>query len=67
MRSARPDASTRLHGYGIRWDQAARLYRVRNEFTGAWLRDNSGALLGFSSFTAADRAWRSFEPHRRVA
>ncbi|WP_395298066.1 hypothetical protein ACF9IK_34925 [Kitasatospora hibisci] len=59
-----PEPSTGLPGYGIRWDRAAGLYRVRNEHTGVWLRDDSGALQGFSSFTAADRAWRSFEPAR---
>ncbi|MEV7779879.1 hypothetical protein [Kitasatospora sp. NPDC088351] len=58
--------ATRLHGYGIRWDPAARLYRVRNEITGEWLRDGDGSLCGFSSFSVAEKAWRGFESHREM-
>ncbi|MFJ2775249.1 hypothetical protein [Kitasatospora sp. NPDC087315] len=67
---ARPPAlgepTTKLHGYGIRWDPAVRLYRVRNEITGEWLRDSSGSLSGFSSFSVAEKAWRGFESHREM-
>ncbi|MEV7783728.1 hypothetical protein [Kitasatospora sp. NPDC088351] len=55
-----------MHGYGIRWDPAVRLYRVRNEITGEWLRDSSGSLSGFSSFSVAEKAWRGFESHREM-
>ncbi|MCG6495530.1 hypothetical protein [Kitasatospora sp. A2-31] len=54
-----------LHGYGVRWDRTARLYRVRNEVTGEWLCGPSGELLGFSALTAATSAWRTFECRRR--
>ncbi|MEV7777649.1 hypothetical protein [Kitasatospora sp. NPDC088351] len=57
----------KLHGYGVRWDREARLYRVRNELTGEWLRGSDGALCGFSSFSVAEKAWRGFESHRVVA
>ncbi|MGW6915212.1 hypothetical protein ACWGB8_15560 [Kitasatospora sp. NPDC054939] len=52
----------RLPGYGVRWDADARLLRVCNELTGEWLRDPDGGLAGFTSFTKADIAWRSFQP-----
>ncbi|MEV6978071.1 hypothetical protein [Kitasatospora sp. NPDC093806] len=68
MRPARiQQPTTKLHGYGVRWDPGARCYRVRNETTGEWLRDASGRLTGISSFTAAESAWRAFEPRRRAA
>ncbi|MFB7473566.1 hypothetical protein ACFVFS_16550 [Kitasatospora sp. NPDC057692] len=67
MRPARIQPPTKLHGYGVRWDPSARCYRVRNETSGEWLHDNSGLLAGFSSFTAAESAYRAFEPRRGVA
>ncbi|MFF1788932.1 hypothetical protein ACFVX9_21050 [Kitasatospora sp. NPDC058243] len=55
----------RLHGYGVRWDTGARLYRVRNEVTGEWLRQPDGELSGFRSFSDAWGTWRVFEVHKR--
>ncbi|MFF2041131.1 hypothetical protein ACFVVX_11925 [Kitasatospora sp. NPDC058170] len=57
----------KLHGYGVRWDPGARLYRVRNERTGQWLHESCGALAGFSTYGAADAAWRRFEPRPSAA
>ncbi|GAA2809915.1 hypothetical protein RMN57_07175 [Kitasatospora sp. CM 4170] len=62
---ARIQPSPGLHGYGVRWDHAARLYRVRNEVTGEWLRGPGGELAGFSLLSAATSAWRAFECHSR--
>ncbi|MER7757584.1 hypothetical protein [Kitasatospora sp. NPDC097643] len=59
------DQVPRLHGYGVRFDPAARLYRVRNEITGEWLRQDCGELTGFGSFSDAYSAWRVFEVHKR--
>ncbi|MFD0275044.1 hypothetical protein ACFVHB_14250 [Kitasatospora sp. NPDC127111] len=67
MYSARVHPPTTLHGYGLRWDPAARVYRVRNELTGEWLRDPSGELAGFPTLSAAASAWRTFESRRRAA
>ncbi|WP_256463554.1 hypothetical protein [Kitasatospora sp. RG8] len=39
---------------------------MRNERTGEWLLDASGRLAGFSSFSAAEAAYRAFEPRRRA-
>ncbi|MFC5664524.1 hypothetical protein ACFP3U_16210 [Kitasatospora misakiensis] len=66
-RPARIQLPAKLHGYGVRWDPVARCYRVRNESAGEWLLDNSGVLAGFSSFSAAEAAWRAFEPRRKAA
>ncbi|AUY52769.1 hypothetical protein [Streptomyces sp. CB01881] len=66
MHATRTQPTTKLHGYGVRWDPAARAYRVRNEMTGEWLLDSSGRLAGFSSFSAAEAAYRAFEPRRRA-
>ncbi|MDH6705919.1 hypothetical protein P3T27_002641 [Kitasatospora sp. MAA19] len=55
----------RLHGYGVRWDPEGRCYRVRNESAGEWLRQDSGELKGFVSFSDAYSAWRAFEVHKR--
>ncbi|MBV6696041.1 hypothetical protein [Kitasatospora aureofaciens] len=46
------------HGYGIRWDPAARCYRVRDEPAGTWLRDGDGAIRAFVRFDAANSEWR---------
>ncbi|MER8102865.1 hypothetical protein [Kitasatospora sp. NPDC094016] len=59
------DQVPRLHGYGVRWDTGARLYRVRNEVTREWLRQPDGELGGFGSFSEAWSAWRVFEVHKR--
>lgn len=49
-------------GHGVRWDKDARLWRVRNESTGAWLLDGQGALKGWTSFAVAYDRWRGFQP-----
>ncbi|MGW4891811.1 hypothetical protein ACWEQL_06030 [Kitasatospora sp. NPDC004240] len=56
------DPPTHTHGYGVRFEPAARLYRVRNELTGEWKRDADGVLCGWTSFLKADAAWRAFQP-----
>ncbi|MFJ2810280.1 hypothetical protein [Kitasatospora sp. NPDC087271] len=62
MKSPQP---AKLHGYGVRWDTETRLYRVRHELTGDWLRQPDGELGGFGSFSEAWSAWRVFEVHKR--
>ncbi|WP_406204289.1 hypothetical protein OH807_28510 [Kitasatospora sp. NBC_01560] len=67
MRPVRIDPVAKLPGYGVRWDAAERLYRVCDEVSGEWLCEASGELAGFSSFFAAESAYRAFGAHRRVA
>ncbi|MFD7578691.1 hypothetical protein [Kitasatospora sp. NPDC059803] len=45
------------HGYGIRWDPAARCYHVRDEQGGEWLRDGDGTIRAFVRFEAANGEW----------
>lgn len=56
------DPPSDSYGYGVRLAPGARVYRVRNELTGEWLREADGTLAGFTSFLKADAAWRSFQP-----
>ncbi|GHF92645.1 hypothetical protein GCM10018790_81990 [Kitasatospora xanthocidica] len=55
----------RLHGYGVRFDPEVQRYRVRNEITGEWLRQDSGELALFTFFGDAYSAWQVFEVHPR--
>lgn len=64
---SRPDdPPSSLPGYGVRLDLPNRRYLVRNELTGEWLRDASGGLRSYTSFTVADFAWRSHQPRSRA-
>jgi hypothetical protein len=45
------------HGYGIRWDPAAQVHRVRDEVAGEWLRDGDGLIRAFVRFDDAYGEW----------
>lgn len=54
-----------LPGYGVRWDDRKRIWRVRNELTGQWRLTEGGSVDGWRDFEAANAAHRQHQPPSR--
>jgi hypothetical protein len=55
-----------LPGDGVRWDDEAQVWRVRNELTGQWKLTAGGSVEGWRDFQEALAVWRRHQPPVRV-
>jgi len=52
-----------LLGYGVRWDEERRVWRVRNELTGVWATSGPhGSVGAWTDFQEAHAAHRAHQP-----